>query len=313
MKILGIGQSVIDNISLISADGTVASGELDAGGPVLVAMIMLAKLGGDCTFVTTLGRDAGAAYITDLLTRESVELLASRQALTKMNTIRVDERTGQRQKTQSSITHPPIAGLEPAFLRGFDMIVMDRHERAAFYEVARRKRPNAKLVIDPSTELSEFTLDMMRQADCPIVTIGTLARVGHYSLTDACRELSEMIGKPIIATLGEHGTLTYDGHAVQIIPAYEVDVVNDLGAGDVYRGAFAHGQMQGWPMVQCTRYASAAAAAHCTKPGNAGHVPDAGQIDALMLKAESRPTSPIALDISFQTLRRALQPETSIK
>jgi sugar/nucleoside kinase (ribokinase family) len=302
VKILGIGQSVIDEISVVTAGGKIVPGDCDAGGPVLVALIMLAKLGGDCTFISTVGRDQAGRYIQDLLADHGITLHERTHAQTRVNTILVDELTGQREKTQSTLTHPSIAGLEPAFLRSFDMIIMDRHEPEAFQEVIRHKRPDAQLVTDPSTELSQHTLDMLRKADRPVATIGMLARLGSDTITEAARTLHEICGKPLVVTLGEFGSLTYDGNAVRIIPAFDVNVVNDLGAGDVYRGAFAYGQMLGWSLDQCIRYGSAAAALQCTKMGNAASVPSGHDIKAVITRGSYRPLDMDRLESTFQAL-----------
>jgi sulfofructose kinase len=311
MKILGIGQSVIDKISVIGADGEATAVDTDAGGPVLVALVTLAKLGGECTLVSTIGKDAGGDYIRELLANGKINLIEHSHAITKVNTIHVDALSRQREKTQSIIQHPHISGLTPAFLKSFDMIIMDRHEPKAFYEVVRHKRPDAQLAIDPSTELSELTIDMIREADCPVVTIGTLARLsGHQTLAEAARELYEMCGKPLVVTLGEFGCLTYDGNAVRIIPAFKVDVANDLGAGDVFRGAFAYGQLLGWTQDQCIRYGSAAAALQCTKMGNAGSVPSPQDIKAVIKKGSYRATDMERLERTFQDLCRDLAPVT---
>ena len=44
------------------------------------------------------------------------------------------------------------------------------------------------------------------------------------------------------------------------VPAFRVDVVNGLGAGDGFGGALCHGLLQAWPLEQITRFANMAGA-----------------------------------------------------
>src|SRR6185369_6273823 len=133
MKVLGIGESVIDEISVVGQHSDVVATDRDAGGPVLVAMLQLAKLGADCTFMTTLGDDDGGEYIREMLEKQGVELKEQGSPASKINIIIVDEQSGQREKLHSNVEYPPIADIEPAFLQSFDAVIMDRHERVAFY------------------------------------------------------------------------------------------------------------------------------------------------------------------------------------
>ncbi len=305
MKVLGIGESVIDEISTVGADGALTPAGRDAGGPALVAMIMLSKLGAECSYVTTLGQDAGGDYIRELLGRAGVRVIERVQPESKVNAILVDGETGQREKRHTAVEYPTISGLGARFLQGFDGIVMDRHERGAFYEVAAGRAARTQLVIDPSTELSGFTLDMMREAQCPVVPIETLAQLdGAGTLGAAAGRLAEMVGRPLVVTLGAYGSLVCEGSGQRLVPAAAVKVVNTLGAGDVFRGAFAYGQLQGWTLDRCARYGNAAAALQCTDMGNAAGVPDKEEIDRLMQVGTWGWSDPRALEEYFGQLCR---------
>ncbi|HEX3081671.1 MAG TPA: carbohydrate kinase family protein [Candidatus Saccharimonadia bacterium] len=309
MKVLGIGESVIDEISVIAGQGDVVATSRDAGGPVLVALLTLAKLGADCTFITTLGNDEGGEYIRGLLSAQAVNLEARGHDASKVNLIIVDEPTGAREKLHSSVEYDPIADLEPAFLQEFDAIIMDRHERQAFYEVKQHMSARTVLVIDPSTELSAFTLDMMNQANCPIVPLETLAQIeGPGTVQEAVEALHRLCGKPVVVTLGEFGSLVYDGAEAVVVPGVQVRVVNALGAGDVYRAAFAYGQLQGWALVECARYANVAAALQCEMMGNAADVPARSDIERALVRTTFRDHDAEALEACYNQLRRDYLP-----
>lgn len=55
----------------------------------------------------------------------------------------------------------------------------------------------------------------------------------------------------MIAMLGEHGSLAYDGQKFYHQPAENVPVVNTVGAGDSYIAAFTYGVSLGESIPQC--------------------------------------------------------------
>ena len=55
----------------------------------------------------------------------------------------------------------------------------------------------------------------------------------------------------VIAMLGEHGSLAYDGQRFYHQPAENVPVVNTVGAGDSYIAAFTYGVSLGESIPQC--------------------------------------------------------------
>ena len=66
------------------------------------------------------------------------------------------------------------------------------------------------------------------------------------------------------------------------MPAFPVDVVDTLAAGDVFHGAFAFGLARGYPTYQIMRFASAAAAIKCSRFGGRAGAPAKSEVDALL-------------------------------
>jgi sulfofructose kinase len=57
------------------------------------------------------------------------------------------------------------------------------------------------------------------------------------------------------------------------MPAFSVDAVDTLAAGDVFHGAFALALAEGHAMEEIMRFASAAAAIKCTRFGGRAGAP----------------------------------------
>lgn len=281
MKILGIGESVIDK-AYVTADTEVPEGVVPtthAGGPVLISMILMARLGHECTFMTTLGRDDEAKLIRKTLNRENVHVYGDLRNNTKINPILVNPKTGQRIKLRGNTYHSSLQNIEPHIIKEFDIIIIDRHQHEAFYEILKHKKSSAKIVIDPSTEVSSFTLDMIKYADYPIIPIETLSKINEPDLQSALRHIYAITRKPYVVTVGELGSILYDGQQMKLIPALEVDTLDTTGAGDIFRGAFAYGVTQGWEIEECVEYANCIAAMHCTRMGNASAIPTKSEIE----------------------------------
>ena len=75
------------------------------------------------------------------------------------------------------------------------------------------------------------------------------------------------------ATLGgERGVCLEDGRWVRI-PGFRVETVDTNGAGDVFHGACAVGELRGWPLEWTLALANAVAAMKCRSLGGRRGIP----------------------------------------
>ncbi len=87
----------------------------------------------------------------------------------------------------------------------------------------------------------------------------------------------------LIVTFGKRGAgfATKDG-AGGLIPAYKVEAVDTVGAGDAFNGALAVALAEGKPIEDAIGFANAAAAVSVTRPGAAASMGRRDEVDALM-------------------------------
>lgn len=275
MKILSLGESVIDRVTIKGLEVS----ERHIGGPVLSAAVLLARLGVDTTLMTSLGEDEEGEIIKRKLKQEKVKLIFKSQKQTKINYISVNGKNGKRIKTRGEVIHSKINNLDKKLIESFDLIIIDRHEREAFYEILEKKKPSAKIIIDPSTEVSPFTKDMIRFADYPIIPVETLGLFNSKDLEKNLKKIHKVSKKDIIVTAGEHGTLIFDGVKIKHVPGFKVNALDVTGAGDVYRGAFAYGIATNKPLIECVNFANLISALQCTKLGNVAAIPTLEEIE----------------------------------
>ena len=93
----------------------------------------------------------------------------------------------------------------------------------------------------------------------------------------------------VLVTLGAAGVLVSGAAGAQRVPAFAVDAVDTTAAGDIFNGALAVALIEGRPMADAARFASAAAAISVTRPGARASAPHRSEIDAWLLRHPSLP------------------------
>ncbi len=104
----------------------------------------------------------------------------------------------------------------------------------------------------------------------------------------AARTLAEGVGADVIVTLGDAGAVIVDGQGVSPIPAYDVPVVDSVGAGDAFCGVLAAGLARGAPLRTAATSASAAGALAVMKAGAEPSMPTAREVAALLATSPPR-------------------------
>jgi sulfofructose kinase len=92
---------------------------------------------------------------------------------------------------------------------------------------------------------------------------GAFALTGEPDPAKAVAILAKSRAEFVAVTAGERGVFWPGGHQ----PAFKVDAVDTLAAGDVFHGTFAFGLAEGWEIGATIRFAAAAAAIKCTRFG----------------------------------------------
>ena len=107
---------------------------------------------------------------------------------------------------------------------------------------------------------------------------GAMALTGEPDPARAAAALGKLHPGFVAVTAGELGVFWPGGHQ----PAFKVEAVDTLAAGDVFHGAFAFGLVEGWPVEQAIRFATAAAAIKCTRFGGRLGAPTRAEVEAFL-------------------------------
>ena len=106
--------------------------------------------------------------------------------------------------------------------------------------------------------------------------VGNLA-VGLEDIMAARPDMTLLISR------GAAGALLARRSELLAIPAFPVEMVDSIGAGDAFHGAFLYAHLGlGWPIEQAARFGSAAAALSCTRAGARDGLPTMAEVLALL-------------------------------
>lgn len=89
-----------------------------------------------------------------------------------------------------------------------------------------------------------------------------------------------------ILTLGENGSVYFDGSNKYIQKAYKVNAIDPTGAGDTYTGYFLACRYQDMSIEQSMKYASAASAISVTKLGASNSIPSFNEVSEWLERVE---------------------------
>lgn len=96
----------------------------------------------------------------------------------------------------------------------------------------------------------------------------------------------------LAVTLGGAGALLLEDGRAMRLPAFPVRAVDTLGAGDTFHGALAVALAERRPWRPALRFAGAAAALRCARPGGRDAFPTRAEVEALLAGSDDPATRP---------------------
>jgi sulfofructose kinase len=108
------------------------------------------------------------------------------------------------------------------------------------------------------------------------------ALVGTDDIGLGLRRMRERTDAWLCVTCGGKGVYWLDGDQIRHLPAFAVEVVDTLAAGDVFYGALGLALAEGQPIEAALPFASAAAAVKCTRFGGRDGIPSRPDVERLL-------------------------------
>jgi len=253
-QVLAVGLATVDNIVLVDRypdrDERVLAidNARSVGGPATVAAITMARLGIEVSLSTVIGGDAAGDFVLDILKQEGVdtELVERSNGVTSQSTIVVS-----RSESSRAIMVKPerVAARKP--LQNFPQWVHVDHFGAEVIKSWGLVRGNGpKLSIDIG-----YPIEGVRARDFDLY-------VPSEKITDNLDTASDDQNIVVISH-GDRGSAYFDGITKGRAPAFEIDALSTLGAGDVFHGALVATQIWQMPIKEAVTFANAVAALSC--------------------------------------------------
>ncbi|MCB1969478.1 MAG: ribokinase [Geminicoccaceae bacterium] len=290
-RILTSGITVLDIMlpvkKLPAGDGkTLATGRQDViGGIAANAALTVKKLDGIPVLSTRLGDDSTGDEIMRQLVAAGIDTSAvewingARSSLTAA----IVDASGERMLINHSDAHLFHGRPDLSVVEADGVITDTRWLDGAFASLEFARERDIPGLLD---------FDMIPDAR-PYELIATASHVafgaqGLHQLTgiadpaDGLIEVRRRYPGWLAVTAGGKGVYWLEDNEVCHIPAFEVEVVDTLAAGDVFHGALALALAEGQPMRQALRFASAAAAIKCTQFGGGAGIPTRSQLERFL-------------------------------
>jgi sulfofructose kinase len=259
------------------------------GGCAANAAVAVARLGGAAKLAARVGVDPIGDMIVAGLAEEGVDCSLVRRFKGKhssFSSVLVD-RQGERQivNFRDETLSFEAGWLEAAMPASFDAALADTRWPQGGATVLKAARALSRPgVLDAEVTVHEALESLMLASHVAFSAQGLREFTGMSDLDAALRLAHRKADAWVCYTDGGKGVTFLDGEQISHVPAFAVEVVDTLGAGDVWHGAFALALGEGRQEADAILFANAVAAIKCTKFGGRAGIPTREEAEAFMRK-----------------------------
>src|SRR5215213_6849669 len=247
------------------------------GGNAANAAVAIGHLGARATFSGPFGGPAGADSVGDTMLA-----LAGREGIACVDCPRVEGIT-------SPISAISIDGRgERAIVNFRDDALMADNRFPGFVSevcVAALKR-GIPVVLDADEPRQDSNMLLNQVSHVVFSAEGLRATAGTDHLGRALIDVSKQTSAFVAVTDGANDVLWLGDGELRQVPAFTVDVVDTLGAGDTFHGIFTLMLAEGKNEREAMRFSAAAAALKCSRYGGILGAPTRAEVEAFLAKQE---------------------------
>src|SRR5262245_1543519 len=300
VDVVGLGTNALDLLGVIEGHpepdtkSPLREFEVQGGGMIATALVACARLGLRARYVGKFGDDYWARLGRRLLARDGVDVRPALRACGSVGHVSimlVDARTGLR---TGFYRRPPAYHIRPdeldrAVITSGRLLHVDGVDPAAAavavrwaHEAGMRVTMDGERVVDgidavwPRVHLLACNPRFVAQVS------------GRADVEEGLRALAARGPVRVAATLGAEGAIGLEGRRVVRAPGFAVPVVDTNGAGDVFHGACAVGELRRWPFEWTLTFANAVAAMKCRHLGGRRGIPRLAEVATFLAERGRR-------------------------
>jgi sulfofructose kinase len=261
------------------------------GGCAANAAVAIARLGGRARLVAPLGGpagfDAAGDAIVSGLEREGVDtsgVVRMSGAISPTSAIIIDASGERLIVNQRDEKLSAVRVADPDTLVADAAAVLADNRFAEFVlpiaKAARRRGLPVVLDGDRPTQASDALLTTATHVIFAADGLRTTAQLDD--LEAALRLIAQHTDAFLAVTDGERGAFWLDGDTLRHQPAFKVDAIDTLAAGDVFHGASALALVEGASEAAAMTFAAATAALKCTRFGGGSAAPKRAEVETML-------------------------------
>ena len=295
--ILGIGCVSVDDLLFVPGSYPVAdtktrvlSWDRQCGGLTGTALVAAARLGARCAFAGLLGVDDFSRIVEENFLLEGVDIshaprakdapaphaviIVAAETRTRNIFYRIDGRIGADDLLP-----------DESVIRAARILFLDQYGMTGCLRAAKIARAAGIPVVADFEDANHPQFpELLRLVDHVVLPLDFAQKItGETDPESAAKAVWHQDCQAVVITCGTAGSwfLGKDGTA-RHQPAFKVLAVDTTGCGDVFHGAYAAGLVQGAPLDQCVRLATAAAGLKATQPGGQRGIPTRTQVEEFL-------------------------------
>lgn len=289
LKVVGLGMACLDILIRAHSLPTWEQGSrlsaiaIEGGGPVATACVASQRLGVPTGFIGTCGSDRLGQIKRQTLEEHHLDLShlqINPGPENQVVLVTVHETTGERIFSGIGKSALPLSpkSFDKAYITQADYLHLDGyHAEAALVAAGWMHASGKQVMLDGSSTRSSVPPSMKALVRaCDILICGSGFGASLTGLTDPSEIGSDIIKmgpRIVVQTEGRQGSYTTTSEGTFHIPAFEVEVVDTTGAGDVFHGAFLCGLVNSWELPMVVQFATAVSALKCMSLGGRQGIP----------------------------------------
>jgi 5-dehydro-2-deoxygluconokinase len=263
------------------------------------------RLGLRSVLLTAVGDDQIADFVLAFLNREGVDTRfiprkPGRRTSAVIMAIQPPDRfpltfyregCADRELTTEDVAQAPVAASAIVLVTGTGL----SHEpsrTATFFAAERAAAAGSQLFVDVDyrpdqwTSRAAFAESMQRLIRHAALIVGTEEEVAAAGDTDdvetAIATLQKHSRAPLVLKRGARGATLFREGTRTDVPAFRIEVLNVLGAGDAFASGLITGIRRGWPLERAVRMGNATGAIVVTRHGCANFMPTNAEVEAFV-------------------------------
>jgi sugar/nucleoside kinase (ribokinase family) len=168
-------------------------------------------------------------------------------------------------------------------IAGADAVLIDNRFPEFVLPIARAVVDERTIVVLDGDKPMGLTDELLALATHIVFSAdGLRTTAGTADLASALTLVADRVNAVVGVTDGPRDMMWLDHGSLGRMPAFRIDAVDTLAAGDVFHGAFALALVEGRDVPNAMRFAAATAAIKCRRIGGGGGAPTRSDVEQFL-------------------------------